>query len=204
MRITELLPDPIQPGRDADYEWVELTNLGSTPVDIEGMALRDGQASTPLPSAVVPPGASLVIAGASAEVDSDVRLDGAIGNGLGNDGDRLELVDAAGEVIDVVAYGAGSALLPAPGQTVQRWFEASAALVGEGVGPASPGVHAPLATPTEAPQVSLGLAPSGDDGDKSGGAPGSGGGGADQLTWMLLLAVGGGAVGGAAIQRVMR
>ena len=27
LRVTELLPDPLQGGPDADFEWVELTNV---------------------------------------------------------------------------------------------------------------------------------------------------------------------------------
>lgn len=204
VRITELLPDPVQPGRDADYEWVELTNLGASPVDIAGMALRDGQASTDLASAIIPPGASVVIAGASAEVDSDVRLDGPIGNGLGNDGDRLELVDAAGNIVDVVVYGAGSALLPGPGETVQRWFGPGTSLSGEAVGPPSPGLHGTptpgSGTTTSTSTATLTAADAGSPGDEDGAEPA----GADRLAWMLLLAVGGGAVGGAVIQRFMR
>ena len=203
LRITELMPDPLQPGRDADYEWVELTNLGQVVVALDGMTIRDAQASTALPAAVVPPGASIVVAGRLAEVDADVRLDGSIGNGLGNDGDRIELVDASGRVVDVVEYGAGTTLSVDPGDTVHRWFDGVGGFAGAGTGAPSPGVHAPLVTVADAPaNVASGVATTeggqvevADDGGRAAS------GGTDVPAWVFLLAVGGGAVGGMAVQR---
>jgi|GEM_PF-1649612 len=205
LRITEVMPDPIQPGRDADYEWVELTNLGEHAVDIAGTALRDPQASTALPSLVVAPGASVVIAAALAEVDSDARIEGAIGNGLGNEGDRLELLDASGRVVDAFEYGSGD-LAVAPGESVQRWFDRSGQLEGTAVRPPSPGVHEPVA-----PSESAGV--SGDAGDEASVAATEetetseserSSEGPDSMAWMLLIAVGGGALGGVAAQRIGR
>ena len=60
IRITQILPDPAHPGRDHEYEWVELTNLGSAPVSVEGMTIRDNSGSVTLPALVVPAGGSLV------------------------------------------------------------------------------------------------------------------------------------------------
>ncbi|MGE3961173.1 MAG: lamin tail domain-containing protein [Dehalococcoidia bacterium] len=202
VRITEVLPDPVQPGKDAEYEWVELTNLGPGAVDTAGMSLRDGQASTPLPALTIPPGASVVIAGPLAEVDADARVAGTIGNGLGNDGDRLQLLDASGQSVDAFAFGEGTPLLPAPGESIHRWFEVGAAFIAAAVGAPSPGVHEP---PSE-------LSGTGADAGASDSAGEEGAevereadaGGPDGLAWVLLLAVGGGALGGAAVQRVAR
>ncbi len=205
VRITEVLPDPVQPDRDAEYEWVELTNVGDEPVDIAGMWLRDGQGETVLPSLIIPAGASAVVAGRRAEVDADLRIEGAIGNGLGNDGDRLELLDAAGAAVDLVAWGSGTGLLPRAGEAVQRWFDRDGLLAGEAVGPATPGVHAPLAA-GEAAGTPSGASGTGDADAAKGSAEDAARASStpDRLAWVLLLAVGGGAVGGAAIQRFMR
>ncbi len=203
-RITEVMPDPPQSGRDADYEWVELTNLGEVEATLQGMALRDAHASTALPPTVVPSGASIVVAGRLAEVDADVRLDGPIGNGLGNDGDRIELVDAAGRVVDAFDYGEGTDLSPRPGESIQRWFDGSSQLAGADVGTPSPGVHAPLVSVVEAPSnIASGVAPVDDaDTDQGTDAVVTREDDADLSAWVLLLAVGGGAFGGMVVQRI--
>jgi len=206
LRITEAMPDPIQPGRDADYEWVELTNIGDIAVSLGGMALRDAHSATPLPSVVVPPGASVVIAGRLAEVDADVRLDRAIGNGLGNEGDHLGLLDASGEVTDGFEYGRGTDLIAGPGESIHRWFDASGAIVGAGVGEPSPGVHAPLVASVEAASnVASGIAAVGSTeeppapSEDAVAAPSDS---ANVPAWVVLLAIGGGALGGVAVQRL--
>ena len=84
LRVTEVMPDPEASGADWEYEWVEITNLGTRVASLAGMTLLDRQASTSLPQVNVPPGASIVIAGPRAVVDADIRLDVPIGNGLGN------------------------------------------------------------------------------------------------------------------------
>lgn len=204
LRLTEAMPDPARPGRDADYEWVEITNLGTEVARLDGMRLRDRQRSTPLPETDVAPGASLVIAAALAEVDADVRLSEPIGNGLGNEGDRLELVDAAGEVVDWLEYGAAVGLPVRPGESVHRWFDGLGVLLGSAVSPPSPGLHAPAEAPParttssaieaddeaeeEAQALALAPRPRADD----------------PLAWMLLLALGGGALGGALMHRLNR
>ena len=63
VRITELLPDPLEPGPDAEFEWVELTNLGAEPVSLEGLQLRDNAGAVALPAITLPPGASIVFGG---------------------------------------------------------------------------------------------------------------------------------------------
>ena len=205
LRITELMPDPLQPGRDADYEWVELTNLGAAEVPLDGMMIRDAQAGTALPSVIVPPGASVVLAGRLAEVDADVRLDGTIGNGLGNEGDHVELLDAAGRVVDAFDYGVGTGLTVTPGQSVHRWFDAAGGLAGAGVGAPAPGVHTPLVTAADASSsIASAVATLGEagGGDAEAEAVAARSGGTDIPAWVFLLAVGGGAVGGMAVQRL--
>lgn len=200
LRITEVLADAVQPGRDAEYEWVELTNLGGAVVDLGGMVLRDADGATALSALAVAPGASVVLAGALAEVDADARLDGPIGNGLGNEADRLELVDAAGVVVDTVEWGSGTDLLPEAGESVQRWFDGSGEILGAGVGTPSPGVHAPLLTPsTSTGEVVDG--PPEDDREPVAAAAAVTADGPDITAWTLLIAVGSGVLGGVVSHR---
>lgn len=154
---------------------------------------------------VVPPGASVVVAGRLAEVDADVRLDGAIGNGLGNEGDHIELVDAAGRVVDGFDYGIGTGLPVTPGDSVHRWFDAAGGLAGAGVGAPAPGVHAPLVAAVDtSSNIASGVATvdeaAGEDGEAEAATARSDG--TDIPAWVFLLAVGGGAVGGMAVQRL--
>ncbi len=83
IRITELMPDPPEEGRDADFEWVELTNVGTVEVSLDGYVLRDNSGEVALPNFSLPPGAVLVIAAPLARVRGAVayRLSSAIGNG---------------------------------------------------------------------------------------------------------------------------
>lgn len=201
LRLTEVMPDPPASGRDGEYEWVELTNTGDRPVETVAMLLRDAHAVTPLPSVIVPAGASIVVAAPRAEVDADVRLSTVIGNGLGNAGDRVELLDADGVVVDRVEYGLGGELAAPPvGESIQRWFADPDGVPLAGVGRPSPGDHRP--PPALSPMEEATTAS----------AAGSGPGGElsepperqaeDELAWVLLLAIGGGALGGVAMQRL--
>lgn len=109
LRISEIMSDPDQGGRDAPFEWVELVNNGPQPVDLAGWKLADGTSATDLPSVVVPPGGYVVIAAAQAVLPASalvVRVvAGEIGNGLGNDGDLVRLFSPSGDVVDEVSYG---------------------------------------------------------------------------------------------------
>lgn len=144
VRITELMPDPPEPGRDADYEWVELANVGTVEVSLDGYTLRDNSGEVALPNFSLPPGAVLVIAAPLASVEGAVayRLTGAIGNGLANGGDRLALFDADGARVDALSYGSdrtylaeGEAPLPAPGagRSLRRDFADDGSLISAGV-----------------------------------------------------------------------
>ncbi|MPZ99577.1 MAG: hypothetical protein GEU80_09640 [Dehalococcoidia bacterium] len=156
VRITELLPNPTEPGRDTDWEWIELTNVGLGPASLAGLSLRDNAGPVDLPAMVLAPGASVVIAGPLGAVGEAAvfRPATGLGNGLGNAGDRLLLTDAGGEVLDALSYGedvtyasSGPALLsaPGPGQSIERWFDAAGVLLGSRIAPRpSPGtMHVP-------------------------------------------------------------
>jgi hypothetical protein len=106
--INEVFANPA--GVERDQEWVELFNDGLLAIDLAGYGLDVGGRSTPLPSAVLAPGAfALVVPGNYVEDDGigPVAAPGTIlvrvpllgGDGLSNDGERLVLRDGAGTVL---------------------------------------------------------------------------------------------------------
>ncbi|GMV84674.1 MAG: hypothetical protein AMXMBFR80_05320 [Dehalococcoidia bacterium] len=119
LRISEVVSDPAEPGRDAPYEWVELVNTGATPINLDGWSIEDASERDPLPAVMVPPGGYLLLAGESAARPPGVTAvplpGGGIGNGLGNDGDLLRLVAPGGTVVDEMSYGDNTSVFdPAP------------------------------------------------------------------------------------------
>lgn len=123
LRISEVLPDPAEPGTDAAFEWVELVNEGDTAIDLSGWRLGDARQLDPLPATIVPPGGSVVVAGRSALLPGDVTVvrvaDGQIGSGLNNGGDSVRLVAPDGSIADALSFGSDSSISdpapPAPG-----------------------------------------------------------------------------------------
>ena len=197
IRITEILPDPAEPGRDGDVEWIELANLGAVPVALEGYELRDNAGSATLPALTLPPGSVVVVAAPDAVVPEAVavRLAGPISNGLGNGGDRLALVSPVGDAIDTLSYGTDTTYdapplpAPPPGQSLQRIFADDGSLVAVRVSATpSPGrLDAPGGTDPET-EVTTALA--------------STAGGRSNETAYLLLGIGVSALAGAAGWRV--
>ncbi len=130
LRITELMPDPPEPGNDADFEWIEVTNVGIEPLSLAGITLRDNAASLPLPDMVLQPGVSLVLAGPRAAVPEATAFwpSGGLLNGLGNSGDRLALFAPDGRIIDALSYGSDVTYdnpplpAPGPGRSLRRYF----------------------------------------------------------------------------------
>jgi hypothetical protein len=138
LRITEIMSDPGESGADGDFEWIEVMNTGPEPTTLAGISLRDRRTGNVLPPYTIEAGAVVVIAAPGAIIPEGVpliRLRRAIGNGLGNTGDRLALVAADGREIDAVAYGEGAedgdAALPAPGpgQSIERRFSPAGILL---------------------------------------------------------------------------
>jgi hypothetical protein len=117
LRISEFMSDPPPSGRDGDFEWVELVNIGDEPIDLAGWQLSDGNAAVPLGAVVVPAGGYVVVHGPGASLPGDVlkvEVD-QIGNGLGNTGDLLRLSARGGEVVDEVSFGDNAKVFdPAP------------------------------------------------------------------------------------------
>jgi hypothetical protein len=124
IEFSEVLADPVEPGRDGTLEWVEIYNAGAEPVSLEGWTIADLVRSDSLGALVVPPGAYAIIAGSDAIIPEDVivfRLaDGTIGNGINNDGDQLVLTNPAGEPVATLAFGVQQVdgRVPAPGSGV--------------------------------------------------------------------------------------
>lgn len=112
VEITAALINAGQGRSDASHEWVLLTNIGTDAVDLSGWTLADNSSSDSLGEQTLAGGASLLIAAACAALigapaaDQDAILaDAAIGRGLGNRGDQLELHNSAGGLIDAVSWG---------------------------------------------------------------------------------------------------
>lgn len=96
--LNEIMPLPAQDGIvDEIEEWVELYNGGAEPVDLSGWFLDDGPGGSEpyrMPEGtVIRAGGFLLLHGGT----TGVVLDEA--------GDKVRLLDAAGEVVDAVAFG---------------------------------------------------------------------------------------------------
>ncbi len=116
--VNEVQYDPPPSGRELQYEWVELYNAGGETVELAGWSLADNRTEDAIPAAVLGPGGFLVIAGGAGflELYPDytgrlVIVEGGIGNGLGNDGDQVRLLDARGSLVDAMSYGDDVAIL---------------------------------------------------------------------------------------------
>lgn len=207
LRISEFASDPVEPGRDTAYEWVELQNTGPDPIDLAGWLLGDANEMDELPAYVVPPGGFVVIAASSASFAADVPVvrvpDGDIGRGLNNTGDVIRLVAPGGIEADAVSYGdnasVNSPAPPAPdaGQTLGR-DETGAWRLTSRATPGGPNefAAAPARTPQNDPQPRRASSPAADPGEgetqtqdrvevvesADGGSP---------VPWILLGAAGG-------------
>lgn len=113
--INEVLYDAAGDGQDADGEWVELYNAGDEAVDVGGWSLADAASAETLPPLLIEGRSYAVVAASDSFRIAYISFDGAlavlggrIGNGLGNDGDRLVLRDASGTAVDAVSWGTDS------------------------------------------------------------------------------------------------
>jgi hypothetical protein len=110
--VNELLYDPPEGGSESAREWVEILNTSDAPLTLSGWRIADNRSSDLLPDISLPPGGYAVIAGGAGFLADHpgfdgllVDLGGAIGNGLGNGGDQLRLIDAEGRTVDALSYG---------------------------------------------------------------------------------------------------
>jgi hypothetical protein len=96
--------------REPELEWLELHNLMAVDVDISGWYLSDGVSYEFPAGTVVPGGGYLVVAISPAALVAETGVAGALGPFVGrlsNAGERLELRDLNGRVMDRVRYGVG-------------------------------------------------------------------------------------------------
>ena len=113
-----MLADPVEPGVDRAYEWVELVNTSSVVVSTAGWSIGDGSSVDALPGVEVPPGGYVVVAAEAAVLPVNVLVvrapDGTIGNGLNNAGDAVQLLSPAGEVVDALSFGENRDVFDSP------------------------------------------------------------------------------------------
>jgi hypothetical protein len=121
--LNEALADALGP--EPQSEWVELFNDGTLAVDLARYSLQDGGGRTPLPHAVLAPKSyALLVREDYAPSGSDeppaanaqlVRVPTLGKSGLSNSGERLALVDGAGQELSVLPALSGK-----PGQSLAR------------------------------------------------------------------------------------
>lgn len=164
LRITEVMSNPEEGGANGDYDRVEVMNTGTVSASLAGLSIRDRRSGNVLPPYTLDPGAVVVIAAPGARIPDGaplVRLRRAIGNGLGNTGDRVALVAAEGREIDAVAYGEGleegeePLPAPGPGQSIERRFSPAGILLEARVSEhPTPGLPPELLASTEKTEAS--------------------------------------------------
>jgi len=134
VKVNEVMYDPSQPGDEAPWEWLELYNAASEPVDLAGWTLSDNSETDKLPSLMLGPHGYAVIAASERFRDSYPAFggavltlgDGRIGNGLANKGDHVLLYDPTGRLADGVSWGDDASVLApavgavAPGHSIER------------------------------------------------------------------------------------
>ena len=133
LEINEVMYDPAQSGNKASSEWVEIYNAGDKPINLAGWTLADNSESDELTALIVPAHGFAVVA--ASEVFRDeypaftaglLTLDGRIGNGLADKGDRLLLYDPSGRLADGVSWGDDESVLDpsvaliASGHSIER------------------------------------------------------------------------------------
>ena len=159
LRITEIFASAGMGSREAAFEWVEVFNAGTEPIDLTGWTIADNAAVDVLPGGVVAPGAHLTIGGSAEAADGTVDVvleDGRIGNGLANRGDVVTLRDARGRVVDEVDYRAPPIPLPEVGRSIALSGDVWALNTvpspgGDGVTPPPPPAEAEAPAPSQAP-----------------------------------------------------
>lgn len=123
LALSEVASDTAESGNDGEYEWVEVVNHGTEPVDLQGWSLGDAIREDVLPSLAIPPGGYAVIAGPLAALPEDIPVvrvpDGTIGAGLNNGGDAVRLIAPGGTLVDAMSFGENTSVFdpapPAPG-----------------------------------------------------------------------------------------
>jgi len=104
LRISEIM---YHPAEDPNAEYIELTNIGAEAINLNLVRFTQGIACT-FPSFELPPGdyglLAKDLAAFEAAYGDGLPLIGLYAGSLSNDGERIELVDAAGAVIESFDY----------------------------------------------------------------------------------------------------
>lgn len=105
LRFTEIMYNPV--GGDA-YEFIELQNVGALPLDLGGFSF-DGITCIIPEGTLLPPGAVLLLASGANPAAFAVRypsvaVSGYFSGTLANGGDRIALLDKAGNTVVAVHY----------------------------------------------------------------------------------------------------
>jgi hypothetical protein len=174
--VNEVQYNPPQSGTDAAYEWVELYNTCNETVKLAGWDIRDNGGYDLIPLLNISPHGFVIIA-ASENFSANFLnylgeigyiADGVIGNGLGNNGDRLIIKDSLGTVIDEFSYGDDESITSAPhkkvaeGHSMERrpaggeFIDNAEPTPGRGLPYATP---IPTANPTSTPTPSVSPTP---------------------------------------------
>ena len=112
--ISEVMYHPVSNGNERGLEWVELQNLGGETLFFNGYRIGDNHSVDLLPgftlspsglALIIPSGSPLSPARLLQESVTVTLASRAIGNGLGNSGDRVLLIDSEGRTMDGVSWG---------------------------------------------------------------------------------------------------
>ncbi len=115
LRVSELMyhpsdPPPESPFSDEDFEFVELTNIGATPIDLAGIAFTDGIGFA-FPAWTLNPGGHVLIVSNPAAFESrygsSLPVAGQYSGRLGNAGERVRMAAADGQPIQSFTYDDG-------------------------------------------------------------------------------------------------
>lgn len=154
LRISEIMYHPAETGdpRDPDTEYIELTNVGSQPINLNLVRFTKGVDFT-FPDFELAPGACCLVVKSREAFEARYGLDlpvaGQYAGSLSDSGERIELVDALGTVIHSFEYrdnwfdstdGGGFSLtaVDPAGAPVASWISRSAWRAGAAPG-GSPG-----------------------------------------------------------------
>lgn len=131
--ITKIVINEVSSAGFQSDEWIELYNVGNTPINVQNWKIRDNGSFDILSTAstIIPPQSFVIVVGSAfaqtlpSEILS-IRLATAIGDGLGNTADQLQLEDAQGTTFDQFSYGTGTILpifpqSPAAGKSIIRF-----------------------------------------------------------------------------------
>jgi hypothetical protein len=106
--INEIMYHPYENNDDAEY--IELYNGGSEAVDMTGWSFTQGVNFAFPPGTILGPGEYLVVGKDRNALYKKYRLSNVIGNyggNLDNEGEKVELTDLLGNVVDEVRYASG-------------------------------------------------------------------------------------------------